>query len=117
MRLASREYCPTPTVFLGVGFETTIPTVAGDTENGSPGLLIPLRPLGAKTIHPPLKILAAEEQLNGFASGACFRDRREQLPIVTDYGNWRNCGFRAFDILVTEGSSQDDRRERPEDHE
>ncbi len=58
---------PRPTIFLGVGFETTIPTVAATLitarRKGTANLYV----LPAfKTIHPPLKILAAKDDLHGF---------------------------------------------------
>jgi len=64
--IAAQE-APRPTVFLGVGFETTIPTVAATLKaalsNGVDNLFV----ISAfKTIHPPLKILAAKEDLHGF---------------------------------------------------
>jgi len=61
------EQSPRPTVILGVGFETTIPTVAATLKRalnlGTDNLFV----LPAfKTIHPPLKVLAAKPDLNGF---------------------------------------------------
>lgn len=58
---------PRPTVFLGVGFETTIPTVAATLKTALARGVENLYVLPAfKTIHPPLRILAAKEDLNGF---------------------------------------------------
>lgn len=56
-----------PTVFLGVGFETTIPTVAATLKVALSRGVNNLYVLPAfKTIHPPLRILAAKEDLHGF---------------------------------------------------
>jgi hydrogenase expression/formation protein HypD len=61
------ELAPRPTVFLGVGFETTIPTVAATLKVALARGVNNFFVLPAfKTIHPPLKILAAKEDLNGF---------------------------------------------------
>jgi hydrogenase expression/formation protein HypD len=56
-----------PTVFLGVGFETTIPTVAATLKVALAKGVENLFVLPAfKTIHPPLRILAAKDDLHGF---------------------------------------------------
>lgn len=56
-----------PTVFLGVGFETTIPTVAATLKTAKARGIENFFVLPAfKTIHPPLKVLAAKEDLHGF---------------------------------------------------
>lgn len=56
-----------PTVFLGVGFETTIPTIAATLKRALDRDVDNLYVLPAfKTIHQPLKILAAKEDLHGF---------------------------------------------------
>lgn len=58
---------PRPTVFLGVGFETTIPTIAATLKTALARGTEKLFVLPAfKTIHPPLRILAAKEGLHGF---------------------------------------------------
>jgi len=63
----ARESAPRPTVFLGVGFETTIPTIAATLKAALAGEADNLFVLPAfKTIHPPLKILAAKDDLHGF---------------------------------------------------
>jgi hydrogenase expression/formation protein HypD len=63
----AHQEAPHPTVFLGVGFETTIPTVAATLKTALSGNAENLFVLPAfKTIHPPLKILAARENLHGF---------------------------------------------------
>jgi hydrogenase expression/formation protein HypD len=63
----ARCEAPRPTVFLGVGFETTIPTCAGLLKMALSRSVKNLFVLGAfKTIHPPLRILAAKENLDGF---------------------------------------------------
>lgn len=56
-----------PTVFLGVGFETTIPTVAATLKTAKVREIENFFVLPAfKTIHPPLKALAAKDDLHGF---------------------------------------------------
>ncbi len=56
-----------PTVFLGVGFETTVPTVAATLKTALAKRIENLYVISAfKTIHPPLKILAAKDDLDGF---------------------------------------------------
>jgi hydrogenase expression/formation protein HypD len=56
-----------PAVFLGVGFETTIPTIAATLKRALDSNVPNLYVLTAfKTIHQPLKILAAKEDLHGF---------------------------------------------------
>lgn len=56
-----------PTVFLGVGFETTVPTIAATLKTALAKGVENLFVISAfKTIHPPLKILAAKEDLDGF---------------------------------------------------
>lgn len=66
IRIAEAE-SPRPTVFLGVGFETTVPTVAATLKIALPLGMDNLYVLPAfKTIHPPLRILAAKEDLDGF---------------------------------------------------
>lgn len=61
------EEAPRPTVFLGVGFETTVPTVGATLKMALARGVENLFVLAAfKTIHPPLRILAAKEDLDGF---------------------------------------------------
>jgi hydrogenase expression/formation protein HypD len=56
-----------PTIFLGVGFETTIPTVAATLKTALARGIENFFVLSAfKTIHPPLRILAAKDGLHGF---------------------------------------------------
>lgn len=56
-----------PTVFLGVGFETTVPTVAATLKIARDRNINNLFVLTAfKTIHPPLKLLAGKNDLDGF---------------------------------------------------
>ncbi len=58
---------PKPVIFLGVGFETTIPTVAATLKAARSRNIRNLFVLPAfKTIHRPLKILASQEELTGF---------------------------------------------------
>jgi hydrogenase expression/formation protein HypD len=56
-----------PTVFLGIGFETTVPTVAATLKTAKARGIENFFVLPAfKTIHPPLRVLAAKEDLHGF---------------------------------------------------
>ncbi len=58
---------PQPVVFLGIGFETTIPTIAATVKTAFERNIDNLFILPAfKTIHEPLKILASNEDLTGF---------------------------------------------------
>ena len=58
---------PRPVVFLGVGFETTSPTIAVTLKMALSKGIENLFVLPAfKTIHQPLKILAAKKDLHGF---------------------------------------------------
>jgi hydrogenase expression/formation protein HypD len=58
---------PQPVVFLGIGFETTIPTIAATVKTAHERTIDNLFILPAfKTIHEPLKILASNEDLTGF---------------------------------------------------
>ncbi|MDQ7781950.1 MAG: hydrogenase formation protein HypD [Desulfomonilaceae bacterium] len=64
---AAEEALGRPTVFLGVGFETTIPTIAATLKTALGKGVDNLFVVSAfKTIHPPLKILAAKDDLDGF---------------------------------------------------
>ena len=61
------QVAPQPAVFLGVGFETTIPTVAVTLKAALSQNVKNLFVLPAfKTIHRPLKILASQKDLSGF---------------------------------------------------
>jgi hydrogenase expression/formation protein HypD len=61
------EEAPRPVVFLGVGFETTSPTIAVTLKMALAKGIENLFVLPAfKTIHEPLKILAAKNDLHGF---------------------------------------------------
>jgi len=61
------EFAPRPTVFLGVGFETTIPTVAATVKTALAKDVRNFYVLRAfKTIHPPLRALASQPDLHGF---------------------------------------------------
>ncbi|MBM4326360.1 MAG: hydrogenase formation protein HypD [Deltaproteobacteria bacterium] len=104
IRIAQAESAR-PTVFLGVGFETTAPTVAATLKTAVPTGVSNLYVLPAfKTIHPPLKILAAKEDLDGFLlpghvsaiiGSDCYRYLAEEFhkPGVV-------AGFEPLDILV-----------------
>lgn len=99
------EVSPRPAVFLGVGFETTIPTIAATLKTalarGTENLFV----LPAfKTIHPPLRILAAKEDLHGFllpghVSAIIGSDSYDYL--VSQFGrSGVVAGFEALDILL-----------------
>jgi hydrogenase expression/formation protein HypD len=63
----AEEEAPRPVVFLGVGFETTSPTIAVTLKMALSKGIENLFVLPAfKTIHQPLKILAAKKDLHGF---------------------------------------------------
>ena len=63
----AQEELRRPTVFLGVGFETTVPTIAATLKTALAKGVENLYVIPAfKTIHPPLKILAAKDDLDGF---------------------------------------------------
>ncbi len=63
----AEEETPRPVVFLGVGFETTSPTIAVTLKMALARRIDNLFVLPAfKTIHQPLKILAAKKDLHGF---------------------------------------------------
>ena len=63
----AEEEAPRPVVFLGVGFETTSPTIAVTLKIALSKGIENLFVLPAfKTIHQPLKILAAKKDLHGF---------------------------------------------------
>ncbi len=96
---------PRPTVFLGVGFETTIPTVAGTLKTALARGIENLFVLCAfKTIHPPLKILAAKKDLDGFllpghVSAVVGLQCYSYLPA--DFGKCGVvAGFEPLDILL-----------------
>lgn len=96
---------PRPVVFLGVGFETTIPTVAATVRAAKSSGVNNLFVLPAfKTIHPPLKVLAAQDDLHGFllpghVSAILGADCYGYLP--RDYGKpGVVAGFEPLDILL-----------------
>lgn len=96
---------PQAAVFLGVGFETTIPTVAATVKAASVEGIENLFVLPAfKTIHPPLKILAAKENLHGFllpghVSAIIGSDCYSYL--ANDFGKpGVVAGFEPLDILL-----------------
>jgi hydrogenase expression/formation protein HypD len=63
----AREIAPRSAVFLGVGFETTIPTIAATVKSAAAAKIDNFFVLPAfKTIHPPLKALAGKPDLHGF---------------------------------------------------
>jgi hydrogenase expression/formation protein HypD len=94
-----------PAVFLGVGFETTTPTIAATLKMALAQAVENLFVIAAfKTIHPPLKVLAAKEDLDGFLlpghvsailGSECYsylaRDFRKAGAVA---------GFEALDILL-----------------
>ncbi len=96
---------PRPTVFLGVGFETTIPTIAATILQASRQGVENLYVLPAfKTIHPALRILAAKDDLNGFllpghVSAIIGSDCYGYLP--EEFGKpGVVAGFEPLDILL-----------------
>jgi hydrogenase expression/formation protein HypD len=101
----AQEQPSRPTVFLGIGFETTIPTVAATLKVALSQGVSNLFVLPAfKTIHPPLRILAAKEDLHGFllpghVSAILGSDSYEYLPA-----EFRKpgvvAGFEPLDILL-----------------
>ncbi len=101
----AKECAPTPVVFLGVGFETTIPTVAATVKTARLQGINNLYVLTAfKTIHPPLKTLADKPDLDGFLlpghvaailGSNCFD------YLVKDFHKpGVVAGFEALDILI-----------------
>ncbi|MEW6350318.1 MAG: hydrogenase formation protein HypD [Thermodesulfobacteriota bacterium] len=96
---------PKPVVFLGIGFETTIPTVAATVKAALARGIANLFVINAfKTIHPPLKILAAKQDLHGFllpghVSAILGADCYGYL--ARDFGKTGVvAGFEALDILL-----------------
>lgn len=101
----ARECSPRPAVFLGVGFETTVPTIAATVKTAQAQGIDNLYVLPAfKTIHPPLKILAAKLDLHGFllpghVSAIIGADSYRYL--VDDFHKAGVvAGFDALDILL-----------------
>ena len=99
------EQAPRPTVFLGVGFETTIPTVAATLKTAVGRGVENLFVLPAfKTIHEPLKVLAAKEILDGFllpGHVSAIIGSDSYAYLVDDYGKpGVVAGFEALDILL-----------------
>lgn len=98
------ELAPKPVVFLGIGFETTIPTVAATVKSAFDRKIENLFILPAfKTIHEPLKILASNRDLTGFllpghVSAIIGVDSYEYL--VADFNKpGVVAGFDGLDIL------------------
>lgn len=99
------ELKPRPVVFLGVGFETTIPTIAATVKTAKAKGVDNLYVLRAfKTIHPPLGILAQKDDLNGFLlpghvsailGSNCYRYLPEEFNKAGVVA-----GFEALDILI-----------------
>lgn len=94
-----------PTVFLGVGFETTIPTVAATLKTATARGIENFFVLPAfKTIHPPLKALAAKNDLHGFllpghVSAIIGSDSYEYL-VREFHKPGVVAGFEPLDILL-----------------
>jgi hydrogenase expression/formation protein HypD len=104
IEIASAQ-APRPTVFLGVGFETTIPTVAATLKTAvSRGVENLFVLLAFKTIHEPLKVLAAKEILDGFllpGHVSAIIGSDSYAYLVDDYGKpGVVAGFEALDILL-----------------
>jgi hydrogenase expression/formation protein HypD len=96
---------PRPTVFLGVGFETTVPTIAATLKAAAAKGVDNLFVLPAfKTIHPPLRILAAKPDLHGFllpghVSAIIGSDCYQYL--AQEFGKpGAIAGFESLDILL-----------------
>jgi hydrogenase expression/formation protein HypD len=99
------EQAPRPTVFLGVGFETTIPTVAATLKIAASRGVENLFVLPAfKTIHEPLRILAAKDALNGFllpGHVSVIIGSDSYGYLADDFGKpGVVAGFEALDILL-----------------
>lgn len=104
IEIARSEY-PRPVVFLGIGFETTSPTIAATLKAALASNIENFFVLPAfKTIHPPLNILASKPDLTGFllpghVSAIIGSDSYQYLaekyhkPGVV-------AGFEALDILI-----------------
>ncbi|MGC8603623.1 MAG: hydrogenase formation protein HypD, partial [Desulfomonilaceae bacterium] len=99
------KMAPKQVVFLGVGFETTIPTIAATLKAALAQNVRNLFVLPAfKTIHMPLKILAAQKDLTGFllpghVSAIIGADSYDYL--VQDYHKpGVVVGFDGLDILL-----------------
>jgi len=96
---------PTPAVFLGVGFETTVPTVAATVKTALARGIDNFFVLPAfKPIHPPLRMLAAKEELDGFrlpGHVSAITGSESYAYLVTDFGkSGVVAGFEPLDILV-----------------
>ncbi|MDQ1239107.1 MAG: hydrogenase expression/formation protein HypD [Thermodesulfobacteriota bacterium] len=96
---------PRPAVFLGVGFETTVPTIAITLKAALQNDVSNLYCLCAfKTIHEPLRVLAQRPQLNGFllpghVSAIIGTDCYQYLP--REFGKpGVVAGFEPLDILL-----------------
>jgi hydrogenase expression/formation protein HypD len=101
----AEEEAPRPVVFLGVGFETTSPTIALTLKMALSKGIENLFVLPAfKTIHQPLKILAAKKDLHGFllpghVSAIIGSDSYEYL--VDEFQKpGAVAGFEPLDILL-----------------
>jgi len=94
-----------PTVFLGVGFETTIPTIAATLKTALARGVENLYVLPAfKTIHRPLKILAAKDDLHGFllpGHVSAILGSDSYAYLVDDFHKpGAVAGFEPLDILL-----------------
>jgi hydrogenase expression/formation protein HypD len=99
------ELNPKPVVFLGVGFETTTPTIAATVKTAKQKSIDNFFVLRAfKTIHPPLKILAQKDELSGFLlpghvsailGSACYGYLADDFSKAGAVA-----GFEALDILL-----------------
>jgi hydrogenase expression/formation protein HypD len=96
---------PRPVVFLGVGFETTVPTIAATLKAALAKGVDNLFVLPAfKTIHEPLKILAGKSDLHGFllpghVSAVIGSDCYSYLPDEFQKPG-AVAGFEPLDILL-----------------
>lgn len=101
----ARQEAPRPTVFLGVGFETTVPTIAATLKVALAQDITNLFVLCAfKTIHRPLQVLAGKPDIHGFllpghVSAIIGKDCYQYL--VSDFQKpGVIAGFEPLDILL-----------------
>jgi hydrogenase expression/formation protein HypD len=101
----AEEQAPRPTVLLGVGFETTIPTIAATVKTALARDMNNFFVLSAfKTIHPPLKVLAAQDDLHGFllpGHVSAILGSKSYEYLARDFGKpGVVTGFEPLDILL-----------------
>lgn len=104
IEIALKEF-PRPVVFLGVGFETTSPTIAATVKMAANSGIKNFFVLPAfKTIHPPLNILASKTDLDGFLLpghvSAIIGSDSYQYLVDKFHKPGVVAGFEPLDILV-----------------